>query len=180
MPKTPNWREADQLVSSKRDPGVDRGLLRNIAGLVVGVTLWISSLAPKHKPHSAAAVLPPQDKDPVIPGCVLLTIEQYGMKLEPLGASPSFPSLLYTLTAPPGPPDPPVPGELVGVSPSSLAGRAATRGTDRMTPFPVPTQRRSLVSISDVIRTNENPNLPVPEKKQQIISNIIKIGRAHV
>ena len=87
------------------------------------------------------------------------------MKLEPRGALPSFPSLLYTLTAPPGPPDPPAPGELVGVSPSSLAGRAATRGTDRMTPFPVPTQRRSLVNISDVIRTNENPNLPVPEEK---------------
>ena len=81
MPKTSNWREADQLVSYKRDRGADQGLLRNIAGLVVGVTLQpatfrFQSLTPLHKPLSTAAVLPPQDKDPVTPGCVLLTIEQ--------------------------------------------------------------------------------------------------------
>ena len=39
MPKTPNWREADQLISYTRDRDVDEGLPRNIAGLVAGVTL---------------------------------------------------------------------------------------------------------------------------------------------
>ena len=46
----------------------------------------------------------------------------------------------------------------------SRVGRAETRGTERTIPLPVPTQSRSLVSKRAVIRTNEKPNLLVPEK----------------
>ena len=59
-------------------------------------------------------------------------------------------------------------------SPSvSRVGCDDTSGTDRMTPFPVPTQRRSVVSIKAVILTKEKPNLPVPEKARSIGLNNI-------
>ena len=41
-------------------------------------------------------------------------------------------------------------------------GLAATRGIDRITPLPVPTHKRSLLSSRAVMRTNEYPYLPVP------------------
>ena len=37
------------------------------------------------------------------------------------------------------------------------------RGTDIITPFPVPIQSLLQEIIKDVIRTNEKPSLPVPE-----------------
>ena len=40
-------------------------------------------------------------------------------------------------------------------------------GTEIITPFPVPIQRRLLEINIDVILTNENPNFPVPVKEIQ-------------
>lgn len=36
------------------------------------------------------------------------------------------------------------------------------RGTESITPFPVPIQRREQETARAVIRTKENPSLPVP------------------
>ena len=47
---------------------------------------------------------------------------------------------------------------------SSREGRAETKGTDKMIPLPVPTNKRSFVKSKAVILTKENPNFPVPEK----------------
>ena len=55
-----------------------------------------------------------------------------------------------------------VPDSLTVFSPSR-EGRADTNGTDNMIPLPVPTHKRSFVKSNAVIRTNENPNFPVPE-----------------
>lgn len=41
----------------------------------------------------------------------------------------------------------------------------SVKGTDMITPFPVPIHSLLQDTNSEVIRTNEKPNLPVPEIK---------------
>ena len=43
------------------------------------------------------------------------------------------------------------------------------RGTDIMTPFPVPIHNLLTEIIREVMRTNENPNFPVPTKTSHYI-----------
>ena len=49
-----------------------------------------------------------------------------------------------------------------------LVGLLSLRGTEIITPLPVPIQRRLQDTRSAVILTNEKPSLPVPKYKNQI------------
>ena len=75
----------------------------------------------------------------------LLTIAQYGINKAPLLAAST--------------------GRTAFPLSFSRVGRADTSGTDKMIPLPVPTHKRSSVKRRAVIRTNEKPNLLVPERK---------------
>ena len=65
---------------------------------------------------------------------------------------------------------------------SSRDGRAETKGTDKMIPLPVPTNKRSFVKSKAVILTKENPNFPVPEKLYtlQVTKTYLKIYIPHI
>lgn len=67
-----------------------------------------------------------------------------------------------------------------------LAPELSDSGTEMMTPLPVPIHSRWRLIIIDVMRTNENPNFPVPflirfsiNTKFQFESNSIKYNTEH-
>ena len=56
-----------------------------------------------------------------------------------------------------------------------FVGLLSLRGTEIITPLPVPMQRRLQETRSAVMRTNENPSFPVPKIICDFFKNYIKL-----